>query len=292
MECVPNFSEGRDLQKIDKIVAPFRGKQGVKLLDYSNDEDHNRLVVTVVGDPEPLRDAVLEAIGVAVELIDLNHHQGQHPRMGAVDVVPFIPIRNVTMEEAVALSKEVGKEVAKRYNLPVFLYEKSASAPHRENLAAVRKGEFEGMAEKIKQPEWHPDFGLAERHPTAGTVAIGARMPLVAYNINLNTPSLEIAHDIAKKIRFIGGGLRYCKAMGVELKDRGITQVSINMTDYTRTALYRAFELVRVEARRYGVSIVGSEIIGLVPMEALIDTASYYLGLENFSMEQVLEARM
>ena len=291
MECVPNFSEGRDLQKIDKIVAPFRGKQGVKLLDYSNDEDHNRLVVTVVGEPEPLRDAVLEAIGVAVELIDLNHHQGQHPRMGAVDVVPFIPIRNVTMEEAVALSKEVGKEVAKRYNLPVFLYEKSASAPHRENLAAVRKGEFEGMAEKIKQPEWHPDFGLAERHPTAGTVAIGARMPLVAYNINLNTPSLEIAHDIAKKIRFIGGGLRYCKAMGVELKDRGITQVSINMTDYTRTALYRAFELVRVEARRYGVSIVGSEIIGLVPMEALIDTASYYLGLENFSMEQVLEAR-
>lgn len=292
MDCVPNFSEGRDLQKIDKIVAPFRGKQGVKLLDYSNDEDHNRLVVTVVGEPEPLRDAVLEAIGVAVELIDLNHHQGQHPRMGAVDVVPFIPIRNVTMEEAVALSKEVGKEVAKRYNLPVFLYEKSASAPHRENLAAVRKGEFEGMAEKIKQPEWHPDFGLAERHPTAGTVAIGARMPLVAYNINLNTPSLEIAHDIAKKIRFIGGGLRYCKAMGVELKDRGITQVSINMTDYTRTALYRAFELVRVEARRYGVSIVGSEIIGLVPMEALIDTASYYLGLENFSMEQVLEARM
>ena len=292
MECVPNFSEGRDLQKIDKIVAPFRGKQGVKLLDYSNDEDHNRLVVTVVGEPEPLRDAVLEAIGVAVELIDLNHHQGQHPRMGAVDVVPFIPIRNVTMEEAVALSKEVGKEVAKRYNLPVFLYEKSASAPHRENLAAVRKGEFEGMAEKIKQPEWHPDFGLAERHPTAGTVDIGARMPLVAYNINLNTPSLEIAHDIAKKIRFIGGGLRYCKAMGVELKDRGITQVSINMTDYTRTSLYRAFELVRVEARRYGVSIVGSEIIGLVPMEALIDTASYYLGLENFSMEQVLEARM
>ena len=292
MECVPNFSEGRDLQKIDKIVAPFRGKQGVKLLDYSNDEDHNRLVVTVVGEPEPLRDAVLEAIGVAVELIDLNHHQGQHPRMGAVDVVPFIPIRSVTMEEAVALSKEVGKEVAKRYNLPVFLYEKSASAPHRENLAAVRKGEFEGMTEKIKQPEWHPDFGLAERHPTAGTVAIGARMPLVAYNINLNTPSLEIAHDIAKKIRFIGGGLRYCKAMGVELKDRGITQVSINMTDYTRTALYRAFELVRVEARRYGVSIVGSEIIGLVPMEALIDTASYYLGLENFSMEQVLEARM
>lgn len=292
VECVPNFSEGRDLQKIDQIISPFRGKQGVKLLDYSNDEDHNRLVVTVVGEPEPLRDAVLEAIGIAVQLIDLNHHTGQHPRMGAVDVVPFIPIKNVTMEEAIALSKEVGAEVAKRYDLPVFLYEKSASAPHRENLAAVRKGEFEGMAEKIKLPEWQPDFGPSERHATAGTVAIGARMPLVAYNINLSTPNLDIAHDIAKKIRFIGGGLRYCKAMGVELKDRGITQVSINMTDYTRTALYRAFELVRIEARRYGVSIVGSEIIGLVPMEALIDTASYYLGLENFSMQQVLEARM
>lgn len=292
IECVPNFSEGRDLQKIDQIIAPFRAKAGVKLLDYSNDEDHNRLVVTVVGEPEPLRAAVLEAIGVAVQLIDLNHHQGQHPRMGAVDVVPFIPIKGVTMEEAVTLSKEVGEEVARRYNLPVFLYEKSASAPHRENLAAVRKGEFEGMAEKIKLPEWKPDFGPAERHATAGTVAIGARMPLVAYNINLNTSSLEIAHDIAKKIRFIGGGLRYCKAMGVELKERGITQVSINMTDYTRTALYRVFELVRIEARRYGVSIVGSEIIGLVPMEALIDTASYYLGLEGFSMQQVLETRI
>ncbi|HJF91477.1 MAG TPA: glutamate formimidoyltransferase [Mediterranea massiliensis] len=292
MECVPNFSEGRDLQKIDKIVAPFRARAGVKLLDYSNDEDHNRLVVTVVGEPEPLRDAVLEAIGVAVELIDLNHHQGQHPRMGAVDVVPFIPIRGVTMDDAITLSREVGEEAARRYGLPVFLYEKSATAPHRENLAAIRKGEFEGMAEKIHQPEWKPDFGPAERHPTAGTVAIGARMPLVAYNINLSTPSLEIAHDIAKKIRFIGGGLRYCKAMGVELKDRGITQVSINMTDYTRTALYRAFELVHIEARRYGVSIVGSEIIGLVPMEALIDTASYYLGLENFSLRQVLEARI
>ena len=292
VECVPNFSEGRDKAKIEKIIDNFRGKEGVKLLDYSNDENHNRLVVTVVGEPEPLKNAVLAAVGTAVELIDLNHHEGQHPRMGAVDVIPFIPIRNSSMDECIALSKEVGQEIWNRYHLPVFLYEKSASAPYRENLAKIRKGEFEGMAEKIKEPEWHPDFGLAERHPTAGTVAIGARMPLVAYNINLNTPSLEIAHDIAKKIRFIGGGLRYCKAMGVELKDRGITQVSINMTDYTRTALYRAFELVRVEARRYGVSIVGSEIIGLVPMEALIDTASYYLGLENFSMEQVLEARM
>lgn len=292
IECVPNFSEGRDLQKIDQIVAPFRAKEGVKLLDYSNDEDHNRLVVTVVGEPEPLKAAVIEAVGVAVRLIDLNKHSGQHPRMGAVDVIPFIPIKNATMEECIELSKVVGAAVAEQYALPVFLYEKSASAPHRENLAAIRKGEFEGMAEKIHQPEWHPDFGPADRHATAGTVAIGARMPLVAFNINLSTNSMEIATKIAKNIRHINGGLRFVKAMGVELTERGIVQVSINMTDYTRTALYRAFELVRIEARRYGVSIVGSEIIGLVPMEALIDTASYYLGLENFSMQQVLESRI
>ena len=292
MECVPNFSEGRDLGKIEKIIEPFRARQGVKLLDYSNDEDHNRLVVTVVGEPEALKAALLEAVGQAVALIDLNRHVGQHPRMGAVDVIPFIPIKGCAMDEAIALSKEVGEQIATLYQVPVFLYEKSATAPHRENLAAVRKGEFEGMAEKIKLAEWQQDFGPAERHPTAGTVAVGARMPLVAYNVNLGTADLNIASDIARKIRFIGGGLRYCKAMGVELKERGIVQVSINMTDYTRTALYRAFELVKIEARRYGVAVVGSEIIGLVPMEALIDTASFYLGLENFSMNQVLEARI
>lgn len=292
MECVPNFSEGRDLEKIEKIVASFRARAGVKLLDYSNDEDHNRLVVTVIGEPEALKTALLEAVGRAIELIDLTTHTGQHPRMGAVDVVPFIPIRGCTMEEAVALSKDVGCQIAALYNVPVFLYERSATAPHRENLATIRKGEFEGMEEKIKQQEWQPDFGPAQRHSTAGTVAVGARMPLVAYNVNLGTDNPDIASAIAKKIRFIGGGLRYCKAMGVELKERGIVQVSINMTDYTHTALYRAFELVRIEARRYGVSVVGSEIIGLVPMEALIDTASYYLGLENFTINQVLEARI
>jgi glutamate formiminotransferase len=292
MECVPNFSEGRDLQKIEKIADSFRAKTGVKLLDYSNDQDHNRMVVTVVGEPEALKEAILEAIGKAVELIDLTKHSGQHPRMGAVDVVPFIPIRGCTMEEAVALSKEVAVETAKRYNLPVFLYEKSASSPKRENLATIRKGEFEGMAEKIKLAEWIPDFGPAERHPTAGTVAIGARMPLVAYNVNLGTGDLTVADAIAKKVRFVGGGLRFCKAMSVALTERGIVQVSMNMTDYTHTALYRAFELVRIEARRYGVPVVGSEIIGLVPMEALADTASYYLGLEDFSMNQVLEARL
>lgn len=292
MECVPNFSEGRDHAKIDAIVEPFRAKKDVKLLDYSNDEDHNRLVVTVVGEPVQLKEAVIEAIGIATKLIDLRVHKGQHPRMGATDVVPFIPIKNCTMDEAIALSKEVGSKVAELYGIPVYLYEKSASAPHRENLAAVRKGEFEGFDEKITLPEWQPDFGPAKKHESAGTVAIGARMPLVAYNINLNTNDLDIAHGIAKRIRFIGGGLRFCKAMGVELKDRGITQVSINMTDFTRTHLYQAMEMVRFEARRNGVNVVGSEIIGLVPMEALVDTASYYLGLEGFSMEQVLESRI
>ncbi len=292
IECVPNFSEGRDRQKIEAIVDLFRGKHNVKLLDYSNDEDHNRLVVTVVGEPEAVKDVVIEAVGKAVELIDMTKHQGQHPRMGAVDVVPFIPIRNVTQDEAVALSREVAQIVAELYHLPVFLYEKSASAPHRENLAAIRKGEFEGMAEKIKQDEWKPDFGPSERHPTAGVVAIGARMPLVAYNVNLGTSNLEIANSIAKKVRHIGGGLRYCKAMGVALEDRGITQVSMNLTDYTKTAIYRAHELVRIEANRYGVPIVGAEVVGLVPMEALVDTAAYYLGLENFSMNQVLETRI
>lgn len=292
MECVPNFSEGRDQKKIDAIVEPFRGKKNVKLLDYSNDEDHNRMVVTVVGEPEALKEAVIEAIGVAVKLIDLRTHQGQHPRMGAADVVPFIPIKNCTEAEAIELSKEVGRKVAELYDLPVYLYEKSATAPNRENLASIRKGQFEGFSEKIKLPEWKPDFGPAVQHPTAGTVAIGARMPLVAYNINLNTPDLGIATAIAKRIRFIGGGLRFCKAMGVDLADRGITQVSINMTDFTRTHLYQAMEMVRFEARRYGVSVVGSEIIGLVPMDALVDTCQYYLGLEGFSSDQVIEKRI
>ena len=292
IECVPNFSEGRDLNKIEKIVEPFRGKDGVKLLDYQNDEDHNRAVVTVVGAPEPLKAAIIEAVGVAIDVIDMRQHQGQHPRMGAIDVVPFIPVKNISPQEAVDISRDVAVKVADQYNLPVFLYEKSATRAQRQNLATIRKGQFEGMAEKIKQPEWSPDFGPAEIHPSAGVTAIGARMPLVAYNVNLDTGNLEIADQIAKKVRHISGGLRYCKGIGIELKDRGIVQVSMNMTDYTKTALYRVFELIKIEARRFGVNVVGSEIIGLVPMEALTDSAAYYLGLEDFSMAQVLEARI
>jgi len=292
LECVPNFSEGRDLKKIEKIVEPFRGRDGVKLLDYQNDEDHNRSVVTAVGEPEALKAAVIESMGIAIKHIDMRSHQGQHPRMGAIDVVPFIPVKNVSVEEAVKISQATAREAAAKYELPIFLYEQSASRPERQNLATIRKGQFEAMAEKLTQPEWKPDFGPAQIHPTAGVTAMGARMPLVAYNVNLDTNQLEIADLIAKKVRHISGGLRYCKGIGIELKDRGIVQVSMNMTDYTKTALYRVFELIRIEARRYGVNVVGSEVIGLVPMEALIDTAAYYLGLENFSMEQVLEYRI
>ncbi len=293
IECVPNFSEGRDLEKLEKIVDSFRGKEGVKLLDYTSDKDHNRSVVTVIGEPEPLRDAMVEAIGRAVELIDMTKHEGQHPRMGCVDVVPFIPIRGVTVEEADKIAKETAKLASEKYGQPFFLYEKSATAPHRENLASVRKGQFEGMAEKMKDQEmWKPDFGPNTIHPTGGVTAIGARMPLIAYNINLDTPNLEIAQKIADKIRHVKGGFRFCKAMGVMLEDRNIAQVSMNLTDYTKTAVYTVFETVRMEARRYGVNVLGSEVVGLIPLQAIVDCAEYYLGFENFDPAQVLETRL
>ena len=290
IECVPNFSEGRDLKKLEQILDCFRGREGVKLLDYTSDKDHNRSVVTVIGEPEPLRDAMVDAIGKAVELIDMTKHQGQHPRMGCVDVVPFIPIRNTSLEEADRVAKETAALAAEKFGQPFFLYEKSASAPHRENLADVRRGQFEGMAEKmLDQDKWKPDFGPSTIHPTGGVTAIGARMPLIAYNINLDTDNLAIADKIAKAIRHISGGFRYCKALGVMLEDRNIAQVSINLTDYTKTPVYRVFETVKMEAKRYGIGVVGSEITGIVPMQALLDCAEYYLQLEDFSVAQVLE---
>lgn len=292
MECVPNFSEGRDREKIDYIVEAFRAKMDVKLLDYSSDEDHNRTVVTVIGEPEALGDAMVEAARRAVKVIDMTKHQGQHPRMGAVDVVPFIPVRGCAIEEADAVAKSVAKRMGEELGIPCFLYEKSASAPHRTNLADVRKGQFEGMPEKLTRPEWQPDFGPNQIHPTAGVSAVGARMPLVAFNINLDTPNLDIATAIAKKVRYINGGFRFVKAMGVALEERNIVQVSMNLTDFTRTAVYRVFETVKMEARRYGVNVVGSEVIGLVPMQALVDCAEYYLQIENFSADQILESRL
>jgi glutamate formiminotransferase len=292
IECVPNFSEGRNLEKVERIVDAFRAKENIKLLDYSNDKDHNRMVVTVIGEPEAIKNTVIAAVGIAVKEIDLTRHEGQHPRMGAVDVIPFIPIKGISLEEADILAKEVGKTLAEKYQLPIFLYEKSASSEHRQNLAAIRKGEFEGLVEKMKLPEWKPDFGPEERHPTAGAAVVGARMPLIAFNVNLHTNQMEIADKIAKKVRFIGGGLRFCKAMGVELKEQNRVQVSMNLTDYTKTAIYQAVEMIRFEAQRYGVAVAGCELIGLVPLQSVVDTTSYYLGLEGFSMKQILESHL
>ncbi len=292
MEVVPNYSEGRNPEVVEKIVNCFRNRENVKLLDYSSDKDHNRTVVTVVGDPEALKAPLLDSVKVALEHIDLTKHTGEHPRMGAMDVCPFIPIKGISMDEAVRLAQEVGTLIG-NLDIPVFLYEKAASAPGRENLAQVRKGQFEGMPDKMKDPAWQADFGPKDApHPTFGCVAVGARMPLVAFNVNLNTNDMNIADYIAKRVRHIGGGLRFVKAMGVELKERGIVQISMNLTDYTKTSLYQAVEMVRFEANRFGVSVVGTEVIGLLPMAALIQSAEYYMGIENFSMEQVLETRI
>ena len=292
IECVPNFSEGRILEKVEQIVNVFRAKENVKLLDYSNDKDHNRMVVTVIGDPEAVKNCIVEAVGVAIEIIDLTKHTGQHPRVGAADVIPFIPIKGMSIDEADALAKSVGQTLAEKYRLPVYFYEKSASAAYRQNLAAIRKGGFEGLAEKMKLPEWKPDWGPEKPHPTAGATVVGARMPLIAFNVNLHTTHFKIADNIAKKVRFIGGGLRFCKAMAVDLKDQGLMQVSMNLTDYTQTTIYQAVEMIRFEAQRYGVSIAGCELVGLVPLQAVVDTASYYLGLEGFSMKQILETHV
>jgi glutamate formiminotransferase len=277
---------------MNAITSVFADRENVRLLDVQADKDHNRMVVTVVGTPEAAKGAILDAMEHAVKRINMTRHKGQHPRMGAVDVVPFIPIRGLTMADAEALAKEVAQAAAKRFDLPIILYAMSASAPHRADLAEIRRGQFEGMADKLEDPLWQPDYGPARVHPTAGVTAMGARPPLVAFNVNLGTDRPEIADAIAKKVRFIGGGLRHCKAMGVALKERGIVQVSMNMTNFNQTALYQAVEMIRFEAQRYGVPVIGSEIVGLVPMQALADCAAFYMGLENFSMEQVLETKI
>jgi len=292
IECVPNVSEGRDRERVRAIADAVRAAPGVRLLDVSSEPSHNRSVLTFVGDAAAVRAGVLALFDAAVPRIDLTRHTGEHPRMGAVDVVPFIPIRGATVAECVALSREVGAAIAERHAIPVFLYEDSAASEARRNLAEVRKGEFEGFAEKMKDPRWAPDFGPGQPHPTAGAVAVGARPPLIAYNINLGTSDLRVADTIARAIRSIGGGFRFVKAMGVALADRGQVQVSINMTNFKKTPLHRVFECVRSEAARYGVAVVGSEIVGLAPAEALLMTADHYLRLENFSADQVLELRL
>ena len=292
IECVPNVSEGRDRERVREIADAVRAAPGVRLLDVSSDASHNRSVLTFVGDAAAVRAGVEALFEAAVPRIDLTSHRGEHPRMGAVDVVPLIPIRGVTVEECVALSRELGAEIAARHGVPVYLYEDSATSETRRNLADIRKGEFEGFAEKMRDPKWSPDFGPTHPHPTAGAVAVGARPPLIAYNINLGTKDLAVANAIAKAIRHIGGGFRFVKAMAVELAERGQVQVSINMTNFKKTPLHRVFECVRSEAGRYGVPIVGSEIVGLTPAEALFMAADHYLRLEGFSPDQVLEMRL
>ncbi|MCI7146825.1 MAG: glutamate formimidoyltransferase [Candidatus Fimisoma sp.] len=290
IESIPNISEGRNQEVIEACVDQIRTTAGCTLLNYSSDPNHNRTVITYIGDAKGVEEASVKLAKKAVELIDLTRHTGEHPRMGCVDVMPFVPIKDATNEECIELSKTVGRRIAEEADLPVFLYEMSAQKPARKNLATIRKGQFEGMSEKVKDPEWEPDFGGARIHPTGGVVAVGARPPLVAYNLNLNTSDVQIAKNIAKIIREKDGGLANVKAMGFMLEDRNIAQVSINMTDYRVTPLYRVTELVKAEAKRYGVKVIGSEVIGLCPMKALIDSAEYYLQIEDFDFEgQVLE---
>lgn len=289
IQSVPNFSEGRDLKKIEQIVDCFRAKPGVKLLDYSTDPEFNRCVVTVAGQPVPLKEAMVQAIGQAVELIDMTHHVGQHPRMGCVDVIPFIPIRNCTIEDADLLAHAVAREASEQFGLPFYLYEKSASAPHRTDVSDIRRGQFEGLAKKMQDPLWKPDYGPAAPHPTGGAAIIGARMPLICFNVNLDTPNVELAKKIALRVRSMTGGLRYVKAMGIAHQEQNLAQVTMNLTDYTKSSMYTVFELIKMEARRYGINVVGSEIIGIVPVQALIDSAEYYLQIENLTPDQILE---
>ena len=290
IESVPNISEGRNQEVIEACVDQIRNTPGCTLLDYSSDETHNRSVITYMGSPEACEEASVKLAKKAVELIDLTKHQGGHPRMGCVDVMPFIPIKEATTEDCIELSKKVGQRIADEADLPVFLYEESATAKHRQNLAKIRKGQFEGMAEKVKEDKWIPDFGGQRIHPTGGVVAVGARPPLIAFNINLGTDNVEIAKKIANIIREVKGGFKCVKAMGLLLEDRNVAQVSINMTNFNVTPLHRVLELVRREAARYGVNVIGTEIIGLAPMQAFLDAAEYYLQIEDFKPEeQVIE---
>jgi glutamate formiminotransferase / formiminotetrahydrofolate cyclodeaminase len=293
IECVPNFSEGRDTAKVEAIIAAMSGVAGVYVLDREMDADHNRCVVTLAGEPEAVAEAALRGTGKAMELIDLTQHTGAHPRVGATDVVPFIPIDGVTVEDCVALARQVGNEIWKRYRIPVFFYEAAAMRPDRVNLENVRKGQFEGLREEMKHNhDRQPDVGEPKLHPTAGVTVVGARKFLVAYNVNLNTSDISVANKIAKAIRFSSGGLRYVKSMGVDLKARNLAQVSINLTDFEQTPMHRVYEMVKREAARYGAVPVGSEIVGLVPKKAIEMTADFFLQLENFSPAQVFENKL
>ena len=292
IECVPNISEGRRSDVINGLAETLRAVPGLRVLDVQSDAAHNRSVFTLAGSAAAMAAGIPKLFEGAIAAIDLRTHTGEHPRLGAVDVVPFIPIEGVTMAGCVALAKAIAADVAERFSLPVYLYEEASANPARKNLEDIRRGEFEGLAAKMAQPAWAPDFGPAAPHPSAGASVIGARMPLIAYNINLATDRLEVAKKIAAAIRMSSGGLRFVKAMGIPLADRGIVQVSINLTNYEKTPIYRVFDLVKREAARYGVQVLESEIVGLVPSAALTRTAEYFLQLEGFTAGQILENKL
>ncbi len=290
VQCAPNFSEGRDLEKVKQLEDVVNSIPGVTLFEAQSDESHNRSVFTFIGSPEGVLEAAFQLAKKAMELIDMTKHHGAHPRMGATDVIPFVPVLNMTAAECVDMSKRLAQRIWDELKIPSFLYEDSATRPERVNLAKVRKGEFEGMPEKLLEEDWAPDYGERKIHPTAGITAIGARMPLVAFNVNLGTDNLDIAKAIAKVVRGSSGGYKYCKALGIMLEDRNIAQVSMNMVNYFGTPLYRVYETIRFEAERWGVPIIGTELIGITPAQALIDAAEYYLKIENFDChKQVLE---
>lgn len=293
VECIPNFSEGRDARKVELIAYAVESVDGVAVLDRSMDGDHNRSVITFAGEPEAVVEAAVRAAANAIELIDLNQHLGEHPRMGALDVLPFVPIKGVTMDECVDLARKAGKRIADELGIPVFLYEKAATRPDRVDLADVRRGGFEAIREEIIfHPDRKPDFGPRQVHPTAGAMAVGARNPLIAYNINLATEDVGIARRIAKAVRGSSGGLQNVKALGMKMANRHLAQVSMNVVNYEATPLFRVFDLVKREAERYGVAITGSEIVGLVPQAALNACGEFYLQIANFSQDLILEHRL
>lgn len=292
VECVPNFSEGRREEVINAIVDEITSVQGVEIWDCAPDKDHNRTVVTFVGTPEQVEEAAINSALKAAELIDMREHKGEHPRVGVTDVIPFVPLKGVDVEECVQIARTVAEILSNHLSMPTYLYGEAATRPEMKNLATVQTVQYEGMFEKIKDKSYGPDFGPRKMHPKFGASIVGARQILVAFNVNLGTDDISIAKNIAREVRESGNGLKNVKAMGVHLKEKNIVQVSMDMVDYKKTPLYKPYELIKAEAKRYGVSVVGSELIGLVPTDALINAANYYLRLDSFSEEQLIEKRL
>jgi len=292
IECVPNFSEGRRDEVIEAIVEPFRDRKGCALFDYRADKDHNRLVVSLGGQPDSVQKAILEAAQIAISSIDLAQHQGSHPRIGAVDVIPFVPLQNITMEECVDLAHKFGQRYYKETGVPVYFYEEAALKPERKNLEVIRKGQYEVLKREVVNPERYPDVGEPSLHPSAGATVIGARKFLIAFNVNLGTDDVNIAREIAKVVRSSSGGLRHVKCIGLPLEERGLAQVSANIVDYEKNALYRVLEIIRIEAKRWNVPVKETEIYGMIPAKAILDSMSYYMQVSGFNPSQVIELRL